>query len=191
MTILPVSELNVVEETAVDGVVLETFADIKRTLGIPFVPNIHRTLAESPNAMYGTWQALKNVALSSDLPMPLTAMILFSVSAANDCGYCSAVHKVTCRSVGIDEQTLDNLVNNITDLTPERVQKIVGFAVKCATSAKELDATDYALVRQAGLSEQEIVEVIAIAALANYLDTLADSLKLEVDSVFQDLLGES
>ena len=191
MSTLLVSEFDVMDEAMAQDGVLETFADIKRTLDIPFVPNIHRALAGSPHAMVGTWQALKNVALTSELPMSLTAMILYSVSAANDCTYCSAVHRVTCKSIGIDETTLSNLANNITELAPERVQKVVAFAVKCATAAQDLDASDYAAVRDAGLTEKELVEVVAIAALANYLDTIADAFKLEVDTVFKDLLGEA
>ncbi len=44
-------------------------------------------------------------------------------------------------------------------------------------------------IRAQGVSDEEIIEVISLAALGNYLDTLADALKVPVDSVFRDALG--
>jgi alkylhydroperoxidase/carboxymuconolactone decarboxylase family protein YurZ len=40
-------------------------------------------------------------------------------------------------------------------------------------------------VRAEGVSDEEIVEIIALAALGNYLDTLADALRVDVDDVFK------
>ena len=39
------------------------------------------------------------------------------------------------------------------------------------------------------MSDEEIIEVIGLAALGSYLDTLADALKVPVDSVIRDALG--
>jgi alkylhydroperoxidase family enzyme len=51
-----------------------------------------------------------------------------------------------------------------------------------------LSDADYDSVREQGVSDEEIVEIISLAALGNYLDTIADSLKLEVDDAIAQAL---
>ena len=45
-------------------------------------------------------------------------------------------------------------------------------------------------MRERGVSDEELVEIIQIAAIGNYLDTLADALKIEVDSAITDVLEQ-
>lgn len=154
------------------------------------MPNIDKTLAVSPKALAGKWQLFRNVFLGTSLPASLAAMILYTVAAANKCNYCGSIHKVTCRSVGIDENTLAALDSDLAGLSPRRVQAIVAFAKKCATDRHNLSDADYESVREQGISDEEIVEIVSLAALGNYLDTIADSLKLEVDeAIVQALRG--
>jgi uncharacterized peroxidase-related enzyme len=110
-------------------------------------------------------------------------MILYSIAAASECRYCGSVHKLSCRSLGIDEATLQALSGNLGALTPERVQAIVAFAVKAAKTPKSLTIDDYDKLRDMGVSETEIVEIVALAALGGYLDSISDALKIDVDEM--------
>jgi alkylhydroperoxidase family enzyme len=49
---------------------------------------------------------------------------------------------------------------------------------------------DYEAVREQGVTDEEIVELIVIAAVANFSDTMADALKLEVDESVAQALGQ-
>ena len=89
----------------------------------------------------------------------------------------------------LPEETLAALQDDLSAVAPERVQAIVSFAQKCALDPQGLTAGDYDVIRQQGVSDEEIIEVISLAALGNYLDTLADALKVPVDSVIRDALG--
>jgi len=188
MANLPVSDLPVMDEMSATGEVKEIFDDVRRTLEIPFVPNIHRAAASAPNVLAATWAVLGKAFLSTSLPMPLASMILYSISKANNCQYCSAVHQVTCKNLGVEEDTLAIIDSNLDGLSPRRVQAIIKFALKCAFDPQSLDAAAYEGVRSEGITEQEIVEIIGLAALGNYLDTIADSMKIEVDDVFTEIL---
>jgi alkylhydroperoxidase family enzyme len=53
---------------------------------------------------------------------------------------------------------------------------------------QNLVGDDYENVREQGVSEEEIVEIISLAALGNFLDTIADSLKLDVDEAISAAL---
>jgi uncharacterized peroxidase-related enzyme len=168
--------------------VSEVFAEIQRELGIPFVPNIGKTLAHSPAAVKGYWAVFNQVFLQTSLPNSLAAMILYTIASANNCNYCGSIHKVTCRTVGIDEDTLSALDDNLAALAPKRVQGIVSFARKCAMDPQSLVSEDYQALREQGIGDDEIVEIVSLAALGNYLDTIADSLKLDVDEAISEAL---
>lgn len=185
---LPVSKLPITDEQEATGEVAQTFDDIKRVMEIPFIPNIYKAVATSPNAMTGTWDVFRNVFLQTNLPMSLAGMIMFSIASAKNCQYCSSIHQVTCKTLGVDEETLAALDGQLETLAPRRVQAIVKFAQKCALDPQSLSDADYDEVRDQGISEDELVEIISLAALANYLDTLADGMKIEVDSAIREAL---
>jgi uncharacterized peroxidase-related enzyme len=182
------SALTAIQENETGGEVSDIFAEIQRELGIPFVPNISKALAHSPTALKGYWAVFNQVFLKTSLPNSVAAMILYSIASANNCNYCGSIHKVTCRAVGIDEDTLSALDNNLGALAPKRVQAIVSFARKCAMEPQSLVDDDYQAVRDLGIGDDEIVEIISLAALGNYLDTIADSLKLNVDEAISEAL---
>ncbi len=182
------SQLSSIQESEASGEVASIFEEIQRELGIPFVPNIDKALAVSPKALAGKWQLFRHVFSGTSLPASLAAMILYTVAAANKCNYCGSIHKVTCRTVGVDEETLAALDSNLAGLSPRRVQAIVAFAKKCATDRHSLGDADYENLREQGISDEEIVEIVSLAALGNYLDTIADSLKLEVDEAIAQAL---
>ncbi len=188
MSELPISQLPMLEEQEATGEVAQVFDDIKREANIPFIPHFFRTLAASPPALAGTWDAQLKIYMQTTLPMSLKTMILFSIAAARQCKYCSALHEVTCRTLGIDEETLGALVKDLDTLAPRRVQEIIKFALKCAEKPSSLTEADYDHVREQGVSDEELTEIIALAAFGVYLVILAGGLKVEVDSVFKQAL---
>ena len=116
-------------------------------------------------------------------------MILFAVSSANKCNYCSPIFKVTCMTVGIEEETLAALQDNLEMVAPERAQATIKFAQKCAFDRDSLTAEDFDALRQQGVGDDEIMEIITLAALAIYLNTIADSLKLDMDEAIAAALN--
>ena len=182
-------QLSPIEETQATGEIADLYAEIQRAMGIPFVPEIDKLLANTPNILRAGWRAIEEVFLKSSLPPSLASMILYSISSANQCQYCAPMFKATCISDGIESDMLAALDRDLDGLSPMRVQAIVKFAQKCARDRAALGADDYESVRAQGVSEEEILEIIALAALANFLNTLADSLKLEIDDPIAQMLG--
>lgn len=186
---LPESGIAPVAETEATGAVAAEYADIKRVLELPFVPNLLKVTGNAPQVLAGTWALERNLFLGTSLPMPLAAMILYAISSARQNEYFSAVHRLTCRSLGVDEATLATLASNPDALPPGRDAAIVKFACKAALNPKSLNATDYGEIRDRGVSKAEQVEIIGLAALGNYLDTLADGLKVELDDIVSQALA--
>ncbi len=186
---LTTSGLPVIEEEEATDEVAHIYADIKREMQTPFVPNGAKALAISPASLAVFWDLLRSFYQHTTLPQSLTAMTLFTIAKTNHCQYCSATDELTCRQLGVDEVTLNALVEDLTKVYPQRVRAIIEFAVKASRDPQGLVAEDYERVRAQGVTDEEIVEIIFVAALGKCLDTLADALKIEVEPAVAQALG--
>jgi uncharacterized peroxidase-related enzyme len=183
------SGLPVIEEEEAMGEVARIYAEVKRDLQTPVVPNYVKAMAVSPAALAIIWDSQRSFYQHTTLPQSLTAMILFTIAEAANCQYCSAGNEFSCRTLGVDEETLRALVEDLGNVSPQRLQAIIQFALKVSKAPQSLVAEDYERVRQQGVTDEELVEIILIAAIGNYNDTLADALKVDVDPMVAEALG--
>lgn len=188
MRTLPVSGIQVLDEQEATGDAARVFDDLKREMEIPFVPNIFKVHASSPRLLEALWEAYRRIVLQTTLPATLVSMIGYAVSAANKCNYCNSLYKVSCRTLGIDDDTLAALGGDLWTLSPRRVQEIISFAVKAGTDPANLTEADYDRVREQGVTDEELMDIIAMSAYSTFADRLADSLKIDLDSVFVEAL---
>jgi uncharacterized peroxidase-related enzyme len=171
------------EDDAEDEVV-RVLVDFRTKMGFTEAPNFIKAQAASHDVMNGTWDLVQNVLIKGTLPRSLKEMIFVAISVDRGCSYCEAAHVACCRMLGVDEKTLTTLLKNIDELLPERSRDIVKFAVTCARSPQALDDADFDRMRAHGLSDAELTELIAMAGLAVYANTLADATQVEPDSMF-------
>jgi uncharacterized peroxidase-related enzyme len=183
------SDLPIIEEEAATGEVARIYAEVKREMQIPFVPNPIKTLSVSPAALTIHWDFYRSFTQHTTLPQSLTSMILFTIAKTGNCEYCSATNELVCRTLGIDEETLSKLVEDLGNVSPQRVRVIIEFALKVAFQPQGLVAADYERVREQGVTDEEMAEIILIAAVGKYLDTMADAFKIEVDPMVAEALG--
>jgi uncharacterized peroxidase-related enzyme len=176
------------EDEAVDEVA-ELYAETKRELQIPFVPNFMKAVAISPAALAIQWHTYHTFFHHTTLPQALTSMIYFTIAKSNQCEYCAANNELTCRTLGIDEETLSALAEDLGSVAPRRLQAIIAFALKVAHDPRGLVAEDYDHLRAQGITDEEIVEIVLVAAYGNFADTVADSLKIKVDAPIAAALG--
>lgn len=137
------------------------------------VPNLARTLANSPAALQG-YLALGEALEGSRLSAKLREQIALTVSEANGCGYCVAAHCAIGQGAGLSDRELadarqatspDSGVEAALQFTRQLVEKR-GWA-----GDEDLDA-----VRRAGYGDAEITEIVAIVAwktFANYFNHVA------------------
>jgi uncharacterized peroxidase-related enzyme len=184
-----VSNLPMIEEQDAAGQVALIYADAKRELQLPFIPNAMKVVAGSPAALAIYWNMLRGFYQHSTLPQSLVSMILYTVAERGHCQYCSANHELTCRTLGIDEATLSALAQDLGQVSPQRIRAIIEFAEKAAHAPKSLQAQDFEQVRAEGVTDEELVEIVQVAALGVFSDIMADALKIEVDAVVAQALG--
>jgi len=183
------SGLPIIEEEGATGEVARIYAEIKRDLQIPVAPNYAKALAVSPAALAIYWNTVRGFYQHTTLPQSLTSMILYTIAETGNCEYCSASHELTCRTLGIDEKTLSSLVEDLGNVSPQRLQAIVEFALKVSGDPQGLVAEDYERVREQGVTDEELVEIILIAAIGKFNDTLADAMKIDVEPMVAEALG--
>src|SRR5688500_936671 len=111
--------LPMIEEDEATGEVAALYEEIKREMMLPVVPNFMKALAASPAALTIYWVSFKALMQHSTLPSSLSSMILYAIAQQYECQYCSANHELTCRTLGIDEETLYTLIHDLPHLTPE------------------------------------------------------------------------
>lgn len=181
--------LPMIEEDEATGVVADIYEEIKREMMLPVVPNVFKAMASSPAALTIYWTSFRTLFEHSTLPQSLRAMILYAVAEQNNCEYCSASHELSCRTLGIDEETLARVIHDLPSLSPERIRTTIEFALRVARSAKSLTRADYDRVREQGVSDGELVEIIQLASIGSSGDVLADALKVEVDAMVSEALA--
>jgi uncharacterized peroxidase-related enzyme len=184
-----ITGLAMIEEDEARGEVADIYEEVKREMQMPFVPNFVKMLAISPTALAVEWALLSTFYARTTFPESLVAMLMYAIAHGNQCKYCSAGHEMTCRTLGIDEETLDRLVRDLDTLSPERIRAIVQFVLKAGRNPKGVNAADYERLRQHGLTDEEIVELVMISAIGNMGDIIADALKIEVDTGVGETLG--
>jgi AhpD family alkylhydroperoxidase len=105
-----------VEEQAATGKVAEIFADIKRTKNIDFVPRFWQVIATNPVQLELVWMSLKSlmhpeaVGRVARLDPTTREIIALAVSATNGCPYCINSHTAALRKLGMDPETLGELM---------------------------------------------------------------------------------
>lgn len=125
------------------------------------VPNMFRLVATSPAALEGF--AGNNGALARTLDVKTRERIALAVAQINGCDYCLSAHTY----LGL----------NLAKLTPEEIDRnrrgqsgdakadvAVRFAAKVVRERGQVSDIDIAELRDAGYSDSQIVEIVAVAA---------------------------
>ncbi len=73
---------------------------------------------------------------------------------------------------------------------PERVRVIIEFAVKSSKYPQTVVVQDFQSRRDMGITDDEILQIANVASIAVYLDTMADTFKVEVDQEYKNVLGQ-
>ena len=68
-----------------------------------------------------------------------------------------------------------------------KVRDIILFGIKCSRNPQSLEESDFESLRRHGYKQPEIVEVIAMSALAVYANIMADATEMDQDEMFSQL----
>lgn len=140
-----------------------------------FTPNLFRLMSLSPAALSGV------VALQGALGRTLDArtrdVVALAVSQVNGCNYCLSAHShVAAKFNQATDEVIARAKQGLSD-DPDR-QAAGTFARRVVEERGKVDDSDLQAVRDAGFSDKQIVELVALSAqfmLTNFMNNVADT----------------
>jgi len=112
-------------------------------------------------------------------------MIVVATSSINHCHYCVVAHgailRIRAKHPLLADQIAVNYLN--AELTP-RQRAMLDFAVKVAERSHQVGEDDFAALRAHGMTEDEIWDIGAIAALFALSNRMANLLALQPNEEF-------
>lgn len=161
------------------GAAASALATVKSELGA--VPNIFATMAQSPAAV-DAYLAFSGALAAGVLGTVTREQIALAVAGESKCNYCASAHTALAKNLGLSasEATL-NLAGASNDV---RTAAILDFAREIVATRGRVDADVLTGLRATGVTDEEIVEIIATVCLnlfTNYFNHIANT---EIDFPF-------
>lgn len=146
---------------------------VQQKLGM--VPNIMRTLANSPAALEGLL-GFSGALAKGELSPKLREQIAITVGELNGCQYCVSAHAALGKMVGLGDE---EIADSRRGVSPDRkTEAALQFARRVVTERGFVTDADVGSLREAGYGDGEIVEIVATVGLnvfTNYFNHVAET----------------
>lgn len=160
------------------------YEQILTELGFGIVPNLFKSMAINPDVLEANWKKFRSTILQGDLPRTLKEMIGVAISQANNSQYALNVHLHGLSALGMSEEILQTLVSDFANCPlPKRDKAVIGFGLLVATQPLEVTEIHYQNLRDLGLDDSEIFEIVATADLFSFVNRYTDAIALEIDAL--------
>jgi uncharacterized peroxidase-related enzyme len=167
-----VNSLPLIDPATADGELADLFGSVKAGLGA--VINMTKAMANSPALLNGYW-GFAGALNAGVLPARTREMLALTVAQANSCGYCLSAHAYLAEHVAhLDAETVS--AARKADNADPKTAAILELAATIVDSRADLADGDLDRARAAGVTDQEIAEVIGhvgINILTNYFNKVA------------------
>ena len=167
------SRIPALDPTVMQGKARDLLDAVQKSLGA--IPNMFRVAAQSSAALEGLL-SLNGAVAHGTLGPKVREQIALAVAESNHCDYCLSAHTVLGKHAGLNEADVARArQGRAADL---KAAAAVRFAQSLLESHGHPSDAELAAARQAGFSDGEIVEIVAITALnvfTNYLNRVAET----------------
>lgn len=102
--------VKLIAEAHATGRVKEIYDDIKKTYGMPFVPNAYKAMALYPELLEAQWQKIKALRAGKELSAREKELVALAVSATNGCAYCIDAHTAILKRMGVSDRAIVELM---------------------------------------------------------------------------------
>jgi len=167
-----------VAEGAASGALAAYYEQQRQRWG--FLPNYASAFSHRPGVAQA-WVAL-NAAVAQGMDRRRFELATIAAARAQRSTYCTAAHSSFLRDACADEQTL-HLIAQAPDgaaLEPQD-RAVYQFATKVATDAASVNQADVDHLRDAGLSEADIADVVYAVAARSFFTRVLDGLGAQLD----------
>jgi uncharacterized peroxidase-related enzyme len=150
---------------------------VKKQLGS--VPNLFRTVANSPAALQG-YLGLNGALAKGKLSAATRERIALTVAEINGCGYCLAAHSYIGKNLAkLDEHEIE--ANRDASSGDPKAGAALRFAAKVVEARGHVSDEDVAEVKRAGYDDAEVMEIVAHVALNTLTNYVNEVAKTDID----------
>ncbi len=151
-----------------------------------YVANFTRAFSSRPEVLQG-WQALKN-AITSRMDPRLYELVTVAAATAIRSSYCSLVHgNILATSYYPAEKVVSIAGDDVGDALDAADAAVVRFARKVAEEAEKITQEDIDELRDLGLSEVDVFNVILAAAARCFFSKVLDATGTLPDAVLHEI----
>jgi len=143
-----------------------------------FLPNVLRVYALRPRHLE-LWNTFYDELMrgESTLTKVQREMIAVVVSTVNRCHYCMVSHSAFLRKLTGDPLLVEQLRTNHAYADIEsRERAMLDFAVKLTERSSACTEEDVQALREAGWSDEDVMDIAEVAAMFNFTNRLASGL---------------
>lgn len=156
-----------------DSRTAETLSQVRAKLGR--LPNLITTLARAPAALDGYLQLSQAIA-GGRLSARQRELIAIAVAEQNDCDYCLSAHAALGKLAGLNADTIEDARQGRA--TDPLEAAVIALALTIVRSRGGVSDAELESAREAGLDDEQIVEIVANVALnvmTNYVNRVANT----------------
>ncbi|MEQ8764380.1 MAG: carboxymuconolactone decarboxylase family protein [Planctomycetota bacterium] len=139
---------------------------VQRAIGK--VPNLHRTLANSPAALRA-YTDMAQALSRGDLPVRLREQIAVAAAGMNGCAYCASAHTAIGQGVGLDRSELER--NLSAESSDSKTTAVLAFVRELIERRGDVDESSLRAVREAGFEDRHLAEIVAHVAMNVFTNT--------------------
>ncbi len=142
------------------------------------VPNVYATIGHSPGSLQSVLGWGEAIA-KGGLKKREVEQLNLHISELNGCSYCVCAHSALGARIGLtaDEISAARAGTGST----ERESAILAFARRVVRTGGARAGTDLARLREAGVSDAEVIDVLAVVALNAFRNAVNIVGQVEID----------
>ena len=170
------ARIQVIDPKTASGDAKALLDAVQAQLGV--TPNFIRVLANSPKALEG-FLGLYGAASGFALDKAMQVRIALAVAESNGCEYCVSAHTAIGRGAGLSNDEM--VLNRAGTSADNKAAATVALARALNDQRGELTQAEFDAARAAGLSDREIVEVIAAVVLNFFTNVIGKATRIDID----------
>lgn len=138
--------------------------------------NFFRAMAHRPEVLERFVPLYAAITGRGSVERRIKELVYLAVSYANECPYCTAVHVAAAPRAGVSAEELTALQTEQDHNFPEAERAAILYARELTQTA-EADDTRAALAQH--FSDEQIVEITLVAAMANFTNRFNNGLQVQ------------
>lgn len=171
--------ISIVAESPAEGELAEYYRGQRAAWG--FLPNYAAAFSTRPDVARA-WNTL-NTAIRNGMDRRRFEIATIAAARARRSTYCTAAHSTFLRDTCADELTMRSIAEEPDGAGLDAQDRAVyEFAGKLAADAASIDQADVDRLRDVGLSDADVADVVFAAAARCFFTAVLDGLGAQLDS---------